>query len=93
MPESEVARMDEDGAALNFSYAEDCFELEEHKKAARRNVLDFIRNRRVRRKISFYKVLIAVLAFVVMFCLYHMINKLIVYYDYAKYGAVSSVIK
>ena len=82
--------MAENGAHLPPNYAEDRFDLDEHKKTAATRVRAFLRHRRVRRKVSLYKVLIMIFAFVIMFCLYHMINKLILHYDYVRYGGASA---
>jgi hypothetical protein len=69
------------------AYEEDTFDLEEIQKKAYIHARETNREQNIRRHVSVYKILIAVIAFAVMFCLYHFINKFIEYRDYIKYSA------
>jgi hypothetical protein len=68
-----------------FTFQEDHFDLDKHKKAARAYVRLTHRKQRARRRISTIKFTIMLLAFLMGFLLYVAINTMIWRYDYNKY--------
>ena len=78
--------MTKDDNAGWLPYAEDDFDLDKFKRAAQEHAEEISRNEYTRRVISFFKMVIFVVAFVVMFCLYHLINEYLVQYDYNRYS-------
>jgi hypothetical protein len=68
-----------------LSFQEDEFDLERHKSAADAHAREISRERRTRRQISVYKIIIMLLSFVIMFALYYFINDVILQYDFNRH--------
>ena len=71
------------------SYLEDSFDLDEYKKTELVRAKDTSQEEEENRKISFYKLLIGIIAISLMFLLYHVVNRIIEHYDTIRYTTTS----
>ena len=73
-----------DSAFLSFN--EDDFDLDAYQKKASDKAKLVRLEQGTRKKISFYKVLIIIAAFIIAYILYNVANNVILWYEYGQYA-------